>query len=292
MSDGYFEVLAPAHWNVPAVFNSPHSGSIIPPSLLNLSRLTVDELRQSEDSHVDALFSGCQRHGIPLLRALASRAYLDLNREPYELDARMFHESLPGFMNPGSPRVGAGFGTVPRYVSEGEEIYRGRIALAEAVARIDTYYRPYHRMLGALLDAAHEAMGFVLLVDCHSMPSSAVKSRSFSQSVDIVMGDRYGVSCARDLSQEIESFFASQGLKVARNKPYAGGFITENYAAPHQNRHVVQIEVNRALYMNESTLAQHAGFGRLQAILTEFTKFVGVLLSDVVASPAHKLAAE
>ena len=154
-ADYLFEILAPAIWHAPLVFNSPHSGEILPQTLLEQSRLGEMDLRQSEDRAVDQLFIGCLEAGAPMLRALASRAYVDLNREPYEFDPRMFIEPLPGYMNPGSPRVAAGFGTVPRQVGEGVDIYRGRINLQNALQRIETYYKPYHRALGELLRAAH-----------------------------------------------------------------------------------------------------------------------------------------
>jgi N-formylglutamate amidohydrolase len=293
MAQSLFEILAPAHWNAPAVFNSPHSGSIIPLALLQRSQLSQTALRQSEDCFVDALFLGCQQHGMPMLRALASRAYLDLNREPYELDSRMFQESLPGYMNPGSPRVAAGFGTVPRLVIEGQEIYRGKLSLADANQRIDTYYRPYHRTLNALLNEAHTATGHVLLIDCHSMPASAVHTqRQANPHVDLVIGDRHGVSCNRELSNAIQDFFEAQGLHVVRNKPYAGGFITESYGAPQQNRHAIQLELNRALYMDERRQEKHSGFVQIQTVLTNFAVFVSELLQHQDFKLQHPLAAE
>jgi N-formylglutamate amidohydrolase len=294
MAEPLFEILAPAQWNVPAVFNSPHSGAVIPTSLLQRSQLSALALRQSEDCFVDELFLGCQQHGMPMLRALASRAYLDLNREPYELDSRMFQESLPGFMNPGSPRVAAGFGTVPRLVMEGQEIYRGKLALADAMTRIDTYYRPYHRTLNALLNQAHAATGQVLLVDCHSMPASAVRGQgqAFSSKVDMVIGDRHGVSCGRDYANAIHDFFTAQGLHAVRNKPYAGGFITESYGAPQQNRHAIQIELNRELYMDERRQEKTTDFTQVQTILTNFAGFVQSLMRETDLKLQYPLAAE
>ncbi len=294
MAQPFFEILAPAHWNVPAVFNSPHSGSDIPPALAQRSQLSTLALRQSEDCFVDELFLGCQAHGMPMLRALASRAYLDLNREPYELDSRMFQESLPGFMNPFSPRVAAGFGTVPRLVIEGQEIYRGKLSLTEAVERIDSYYRPYHRTLTALLNEAHAATGHVLLIDCHSMPSSAVNGphQPYSSKVDMVIGDRHGVSCGRELANAIQDFFSAQGLHVVRNKPYAGGFITESYGAPQQKRHSLQIEVNRELYMDERLQEKNSGFEQIRQILTNFAIFIQEMLIEKDFQLQHPLAAE
>ncbi len=294
MEQAYFDILAPAHWSVPAVFNSPHSGGYIPPSLIARAQLSRLALLQSQDCFVDELFSGCQQHGIPMLRALASRAYLDLNREPFELDQRMFAENLPGHMNPGSPRVAAGFGTVPRLVIEGQEIYRGKLALAEALSRIEQFYRPYHRTLDTLMNEAHQSTGQVLLIDCHSMPASAVRvAHAPDQAqVDVVVGDRFGASCDRGLACAVHDFFEKRGLRVVRNKPYAGGFITECYGAPQQNRHALQIEINRRLYLNERTQEKHAGFVELRRILTEFAVFVGSLLSEGESAREFRHAAE
>ena len=194
-------------------------------------------------------------HGAPLLRALAPRSYIDLNREPYELDPRMFSGELPGYVNTGSPRVAGGLGTIPRIVSEGEDIYRGRIDFAEARHRIEQVYVPYHRTLSALVNEVMAKAGEVLLVDCHSMPASATAhvAPPVPGTVDVVLGDRFGSSCAEDISAFAEERLQAHGLRVLRNKPYAGGFITQNHGAPHRGQHALQIEINRGLYMNETT---------------------------------------
>ena len=271
MPEPFFEILAPALWQVPIVFNSPHSGSVLPQGFLQSSRLSASALRQSEDCFVDELFCGCKDLGAPLLRALISRAFIDLNREPYELDARMFHESLPGHMNPGSPRVASGLGTIPKLVAEGEEIYRGKIHLDEALTRIEQVYRPYHRALTALLNECYNATGFSLLVDCHSMPSSSVKTLHVP-AADIVLGDRFGAACASDIADTVETLLKNTGLKVLRNRPYAGGFITETHGAPRHNRHALQIEINRALYMDEKTQQKNSNFAEVKMKLQNITQ--------------------
>lgn len=263
MTETYFEILAPAQWQVPVVFNSPHSGSHLPESFLLASRLSQQALRQSEDCFVDELFSDCRNLGAPMLRALISRAYLDLNREPYEFDQRMFHENLPGHMNSASPRVAAGLGTIPKLVAEGEDIYRGKIHLDEALARIEQIYRPYHRTLTALLNECFNATGFALLVDCHSMPASAVKAPHMP-TADIVLGDRFGSACDSEIADAAEAFLQQAGFKVLRNRPYSGGFITETHGTPRHNRHALQIEINRSLYMDEKTQQKNANFKTVQ----------------------------
>lgn len=291
MGDQFFKILAPAHWVVPAVFNSPHSGSIIPDSFLQQSKLSATALRQSEDCFVDELFASCQMQGAPLLHACVSRSFIDLNREPYELDARMFLEDLPGYMNPGSPRVASGLGTIPKLVAEGIEIYRGKIHLNEALSRIDQIYRPYHRTLTALLNECYNATGFALLMDCHSMPSSAVKA-PHQKSIDIVLGDRFGASCNNDIAGEIEKLFVAEGFRVVRNRPYAGGFITETHGAPRNNRHALQIEINRGLYMNEIRMSKLPDFTAIQRSLTKVIAALLAFLPQDTSADHQKLAAE
>lgn len=250
------------------VFNSPHSGSLLPADFRQLSCLTEAQLRQSEDTHVDALVSGCLDVGAPLMRALVSRAYVDLNREPFELDPRMFAERLPGYMNVSSPRVACGLGTIPRTVGDGLNIYDAPLLLADALQRIESIYRPYHRTLAALLEEAHGATGTVLVVDCHSMPASAVAALVHrGPAIDIVLGDRYGCSCDPDLVDSAEACLAAAGLNVVRNKPYAGGFITESHGQPRRGRHALQVEINRSLYMNESTRQPNGDFAALKLVL-------------------------
>ena len=266
-----FEILPPTEWTAPAVFNSPHSGRQFPPHFLRQSRLPLEALRRSEDCYVDELFQACVGHGAPLLRALVPRSYIDLNREPYELDPRMFAGELPGYVNTGSPRVAGGLGTIPRIVSEGEDIYRGRIDFAEVRHRIEHVYVPYHRTLTALANEVMTKAGQVLLVDCHSMPASATAHvvPPAAGTVDVVLGDRFGSSCSEELSAFTEERLAARGLRVLRNKPYAGGFITQNHGAPHRGQHALQIEINRSLYMNETTLEKTGNFQTLSSALGE-----------------------
>jgi len=287
-----FEILTPAVWSAPVVFNSPHSGRWYGEDFLRLTQLSPTALRKSEDCYIDELFMGCLAHGAPMLRAHAPRSYIDLNREPYELDPRMFTGDLPGYVNTNSPRVAGGLGTIPRIVAEGEEIYRGRLVFAEILARIEHIYLPYHRTLAALVDEVQKNNGAMLLVDCHSMPSSAlahVAPAPFG-AIDVVLGDRFGVSCDEAVTCFVERHLVDHGLRVMRNKPYAGGFITHTHGAPLHGRHALQIEINRALYLNETTLEKTSGFEALRATLTSV---IAGLLPEVEArfSPA-RLAAE
>lgn len=284
-----FEILAPASWIAPAVFNSPHSGRSYPQALLRTTRLSPDALRKSEDCYIDELFSSCVDLGAPLLRALLPRAYIDLNREAYEFDPRMFDGELPGYMNTTSPRVAGGLGTIPRLVAEGEEIYRGKLPLAEGIARVENVYRPYHRALKALLEEVMAKSGAVLLVDCHSMPSTPA-SQPRGRLPDVVIGDRYGASCPEEITHFVEELFRTQGLTTARNAPYAGGFITQNYGSSTFGQNALQIEINRALYMDERTFAKTRQFGPLCKLLEKVLQSLLVALTEF-AAPA-KLAAE
>jgi N-formylglutamate amidohydrolase len=289
-SDG-FEVLTPSDQLRPFVFGSPHSGSDYPASFLEQSRLDSHRVRLSEDTHVDRLFAHVTEAGVPLIRANFPRVYLDLNREPYELDQKMFSEKLPPFVNGRSPRVGAGLGTVPRVVSDGEEIYAGPITVAEALWRIDKLYKPYHAALRRLIAATHVRFGSAVLVDCHSMPST-FRGQDPRNRPDIVLGDRHGTSAARVLTDVAAKALGDLGYKVAINRPYAGGFITEHYGRPARGLHALQIEINRALYMDEKTLEPHGGMDRLAADLRLFTERLIALPGELLVPLQGRSAAE
>lgn len=293
-AEDVLEIIAPAEWTAPMVFNSPHSGSLLPPDFLNQVRLDHRSLRLSEDCFVDELFGGCIAAGAPMLRALFSRSYIDLNREPYELDQRMFFEQLPRHFNMSSPRVACGLGTIPKVVAEGHDIYRGRILLAEALNRIECFYRPYHRALSALLNEAHRATGRVLLVDCHSMPSSAVSEIQAhnERRIDVVLGDRYAASCDPLIAATAEDCLRNAGLNVVRNRPYAGGFFTENQGHPRLGRHALQVEINRCLYTDEGRQTKTANFNAMKDILETLAHTLGTLLADQIPAVDFQMAAE
>ena len=264
--DPPFEVLEPAEWRGPIVFNSPHSGRVYPAGFLAAARLDISTLRRSEDSFVDELIVGTVRRGHPVMRAHFPRCYVDVNREPYELDPRMFDGRLPSFANTRSMRVAGGLGTVARVVGDAQEIYHQRIPVDDALRRIEGLYKPYHRALRRLVTRVHRDFGTAILVDCHSMPSLA-GSRDERPRADIVLGDRYGTSCVAGVTDVVETTLHDLGYSVSRNKPYAGGFITEHYGNPPAGLHAIQLEINRALYMDERQFEPTASFGRLAADL-------------------------
>ena len=261
-----FEVIAPRRHALPIVLSSPHSGSCYPEEFLAASRLDAQAIRRSEDTHVDTLMLEAAALGVPLLHANFPRAWLDVNREPYELDPKMFTGALPTYANVRSVRVAGGLGTIARIVSEREEIYARPLAVEAALARIDRVYKPYHRVLRQLVVDTSAAFGLAVLIDCHSMPST-VRGGFGRARPDIVLGDRYGASCAPELTDLSARILARHGYSVTRNKPYAGGFITEHYGRPGRGLHAMQLEVNRGLYMDERTLETHGGFAQLSADL-------------------------
>jgi N-formylglutamate amidohydrolase len=260
--DPPYDVIEPDRTSGPVVFNSPHSGSVYPRSFLTAARLDHATLRRSEDSFVDELIAGVVTRGYPMMRAHFPRCYVDVNREPYELDPRMFDGRLPSFANTRSMRVAGGLGTVARVVGDAQEIYDQRISVDDALRRIESLYKPYHRALRKLFTKVHADFGAAILIDCHSMPS-ATGSRDDRPRSDIVIGDRYGTSCVPAVAEMAEEVLRSLGYSVSRNKPYAGGFITEHYGNPAAGLHALQIEMNRALYMDERSHERIAGFRRL-----------------------------
>jgi N-formylglutamate amidohydrolase len=277
--DPPFEILEPPTWRGPIVFNSPHSGSIYPRHFLDASRLELRTLRRSEDSFVDELMLGVVERGHPLMRAHFPRCYVDVNREPYELDPRMFEGRLPSFANTRSMRVAGGLGTIARVVGEAQEIYDRRIPVDDAMRRIDALYKPYHRALRRLVTRMHREFGTVILIDCHSMPSTA-GGKDDRPRADIVLGDRYGTSCVGLISELVDAQLQSLGYSVSRNKPYAGGFITEHYGNPAAGLHAIQLEVNRSLYMDESRFEPIATFAKVAADLGSLADALGTIALD------------
>ncbi|SHG36304.1 N-formylglutamate amidohydrolase [Kaistia soli DSM 19436] len=271
-----FEVVAPADQRLPFVFNSPHSGRAYPADFLAASRLDERAIRRSEDTYVDELFLSVVPLGAPLMRAHFPRAWLDVNREPYELDPGMFDGELPPYANVRSMRVAGGLGTIARVVSENVEIYAHPLQVAEALDRIEGVYKPYHAALDTLLQATRQRFGFAVLVDCHSMPSS-VRTAPGRVRADFVLGDRYGASCAPEIADAAATVLTELGYTVARNKPYAGGYITEHYGRPAEGLHALQVEINRGLYMNERNFQPTADFIRVAADIVAFARALSEL---------------
>jgi N-formylglutamate amidohydrolase len=245
----------------PLVFASPHSGRLYPEVMMAASRLDASAIRRSEDAYVDGLIERAPEHGASVIAAQLARVYMDVNREPWELDPAMFEDELPAYARSRSARVAAGLGAIARVVREGEEIYTRKLCFAEARARVEAVHTPYHDALAKLVREAREAHGVAVLIDWHSMPAAA------AQGGEIVLGDRFGGACSPAFSAMVERTLKAMGYIVARNCPYAGGFTTEHYGRPAYRVHALQIEVCRALYMDEASMQATAGFDRLRGDL-------------------------
>lgn len=270
-----FTLTLPDPQTAPVVFASPHSGRAYGSAFLASARLDPQGLRRSEDSFVDELFQGAASCGAPLLAATFPRAYCDPNREAWELDPGMFDGPLPAWVNTTSPRVGAGLGTIARIVASGESIYRGKLKFIEAEDRIEGCWKPYHIALNDLLGQTRRRFSRCLLVDCHSMPSQSKGGQP-----DFVLGDAHGTSCSPAVIRHVEHVLNGLGYSVRRNDPYAGGYVTRHYGRPREGIHALQIEISRALYMDEGRFERRPGFTRLQEHLT------GLARSLASAAPA------
>ena len=274
------EVIYPEGGLAPLVVSSPHSGWIYPPSLLAAVSIQMAELRRLEDGCVDRLFEGAPALGAPLLRARFARAYIDPNRDVYDLDPELFRPPLPPHVKESS-KARAGLGTIPSRIG-GRRIYHGTLPFAEAERRIDLAYAPYHRALQRLLSQAQAEFGNVLLLDCHSMPSlTADGGPGGAEAVDMALGDRYGRSCAPLVIDHADRFLRRAGYRVGRNRPYAGGQITARYGRPEVGLNALQIEVRRDLYMDERTLEPGPGLAPLaeviRALMRELVAVIGLV---------------
>jgi N-formylglutamate amidohydrolase len=285
-----FEMRPPRSRTVPLVLASPHSGADYPDEFLASSRLDPLTLRRSEDSFVDEIFAAAPELGAPLVAARFPRAYLDVNREPWELDPTMFADALPNYVNIRSPRVRMGLGTIARVVASGEEIYARKLRFTEARTRVETLYHPYHQALRHLVLDTEAAFGGCLLIDCHSMPSAASEVGGQGPA-DIVLGDCHGTACAPEIIEAARSFLTRRNFAVALNTPYAGGFTTSHYGNPRRGRHALQIEINRALYMDERRVRRKPELARLAAEMTALVTYLGEIIGERLGE-APRAAAE
>jgi N-formylglutamate amidohydrolase len=278
-----FRVYGPKPGSAPSplLFASPHSGRIYPEGLRQASRLSDLDLSRSEDALVDRLLEAAPDLGVTVIAARFARVYVDVNREPWELDPAMFRDPLPAFVERRSPRVAAGLGVIARTVGDGREIYRRPLGFAEAAERVMRVHTPYHAELSRLIERTRSDLGLAVLIDWHSMPSAAAKYGP-GPGRDVVLGDRFGRACAPGLTARLEAGFSALGYDVARNFPYSGGYTTETYGRPETGVHAIQIELNRALYLDEVARRPTAGFARLQADLERLiTALVDVEWSSI-----------
>ncbi|WP_204112309.1 N-formylglutamate amidohydrolase [Shimia biformata] len=275
----------PARRLSPVVFASPHSGCDYPEWFVRRTLLNAHTIRSSEDAFVDRLFEAAPRFGAPFLKAAAPRALIDLNRAAEELDPAL----IDGIRKrPHNPRIASGLGVIPRVVAQGRQIYSGKLALDEANRRIDTYWRPYHEKLQALLAESRQAFGRAILIDCHSMPHEALDGVARAgRRPDVVLGDRFGASAASEIVEAVEAAFVREGFAVSRNTPFAGAYVTQHYGRPAKNQHVIQVEIDRSLYMDEARIEPRADFAEFQQRLTRVIAEVAA-----IGRPQERLAAE
>ena len=267
MTSPAYNLCRPDRRETPVIFSSPHSGKEYPAAFLSRSLLDASAIRSSEDAFVDELFASAPQMGAPLIAACAPRAYIDLNRAADELDPAL----IEGVMRaPHNPRVNSGLGVIPRVVANGRAIYDGKIGLREAQQRIDRLWHPYHAALRVLIEESLSAFGEAVLIDCHSMPHEAIEAhaRPGQPRPDVVLGDRFGAASGREVMEAVEAAFTEAGFRVARNAPFAGAYIAQAYGRPSRCQHVVQIEIDRGLYMNEQRITRRADFGAFQALMT------------------------
>ena len=261
-----FKLLRPERQTTPVVFASPHSGRDYPWAFLRRSVLDERLIRSSEDAFIDLLFDAAPNHGAPLLASTAPRAFIDLNRSSDELDPALIADIRKSTHN---PRVTSGLGVIPRVVANGREIYSGKLTLDEARGRVRDYWRPYHDCLRDLLSETLQSFGKAILIDCHSMPHEAIDSMSApgEPRPDIVLGDRFGSSADQLVVDQIEAAFAAAGLLVSRNSPFAGAYTAQHYGRPSRGRHVIQVEIDRSLYMNEKLVRPSGKFPGFQSLI-------------------------
>jgi len=281
MTKPAYRLTLPEQRATSVVFSSPHSGRDYPWSFLRRSQLDERAVRSSEDAFVDLLFSDAPLLGAPLLAAIAPRAYVDLNRAADELDSALI-EGLRAQIN--TPRVNSGLGVIPRVVANGRAIQSGKIPLSEARGRLDDWWMPYHAQLQALLDQSRTLFGEAILVDCHSMPHAAIDgiTRRGRPRPEVILGDRFGASAQVEITDRIEAAFVARGFRVARNSPFAGAYIVQHYGRPSERQHAVQIEIDRALYMDEVQVRPSRNFQNVRDLLKR-------IIVDIIAVGHGKL---
>ncbi|WP_299421321.1 N-formylglutamate amidohydrolase [uncultured Shimia sp.] len=280
-----YRIFEPQTVQTSVVFASPHSGCDYPEWFIRRSLLNAHTIRSSEDAFVDQLFAEAPNFGAPFLVAQAPRALLDLNRAAEELDPAL----IQGVRKVGhNPRVASGLGVIPRVVANGRAIYHGKMTRAEAEDRIETYWRPYHSALQNLLETARQDFGEAILIDCHSMPREAVQgaTRRGTPRPEIVLGDRFGAAADVELVDQIEAAFVKAGFVVSRNTPFAGAYVTQHYGRPLRAQHAIQIEIDRSLYMDETTIQPHSDYESFRERLTQVVAQIAQLGKPEVNSLA------
>ncbi|CAM3528472.1 N-formylglutamate amidohydrolase [Paracoccus nototheniae] len=283
--DPTYVLTRPDVWQSGVIFASPHSGHDYPAWFLRETRLPVSALRSSEDAFIDRLIAPALRHGAVTLAARIPRCIVDLNRGPDEIDPLVVR-GVP--RHPLNQRTLAGLGVIPRVVSQGRTIHDRQIDRAEADRRIATCWRPYHGALAALIAEARARFGQAILIDMHSMPHDALGHLQ-GMRPDMVLGNRHGLSAAARISDAVSASAETEGWTVRRNSPFSGAYICSAYGRPAQNIHVVQLEIDRSLYMDEGTITPRADFDDFAA---RIDRMIARLVAIRADQPGGRIAAE
>lgn len=278
-------IVEPVSLTSGVVFALPHSGRDYGVSFLNQSILDQLSIRSSEDAFLDQLIDGIEKYGAPKIIANAPRAFIDLNRSTDELDPALISGIKNNIKN---PRISSGLGVIPRVVSHGKEIYRGKLSFEQAQSRIKYYWKPYHTDLSNLLQRSQSVFGQSLLIDIHSMPHEAVSTQSsFIKPPEIVVGDRFGMSSDPEFTNLVISILKQHDFRVAKNTPFAGAFITKHHGKVKKRIHALQLEIDRSLYMDEEKISPNSEFEELKTRL-----FPALIQISSLICKSEKIAAE
>ncbi|MEZ5647405.1 MAG: N-formylglutamate amidohydrolase [Alphaproteobacteria bacterium] len=259
-----YDIVYPQDITLPLILDSPHSGTLYPSDFRAAAPLHL--LQQGEDRHVDDLYHAAPSHGATFLKALFPRVYIDANRHIDDLDASLIDGAWPTPLKPGE-KTALGQGLIWKKCANGLAIYDRQLTITETQARINNYYLPYHQTLRSLIEAAHQKFNTVWHINCHSMPSissSVCKEGPGHRRPDFTLGDRFGTTCSPEFTLYVKSILEDLGYYVTTNDPYAGAELVRAYSHPPSQRHSLQIEINRALYMDECSFCKTAGFDQLQ----------------------------
>ena len=272
---GVYRLDTPMGAGIPLVLDSPHSGSTYPETFD--TTVPINVLRRAEDMYVDDLFADGPKLGASLVSALYPRSFIDPNRAVRDLDCDLLEEPWPEPVQ-ATEKARLGHGLIWRVCPPDFPIYGRRLSVEEVRERIDKYWMPYHQTLQQCMDETQALFGMAWHFNCHSMPSSSLPRESQFNSIrraDFVLGDRDGTTCDREFLNIVGGTLTGFGYRVRINDPYKGVEIVRRHGRPDIGRNSLQIEINRALYMNEETFERTPYYATLKTHLSELIKVVG-----------------
>ncbi len=265
---------------VPVLISVPHAGRDYPQPIFDNLRIAPVDLLRLEDRYADLLARDVAKAGFPVIIAHKARTWIDLNRDTDDIDVEM----IVGLARSGRPAPGAkqrgGLGLIPRRLSGSGEIWKGKFDAASLAERIDSFHRPYHDSIAAILKNMRDRFGVAILLDLHSMPSI--------DGAQFVVGDRFGRSSASRYSEMLMAVVRDRGFDVALNHPYSGEYMLRRHGNVGRNVHAIQLEVDRALYLDASFREPGVGVSATSALVAELTQ----CLAEIGAGQQTLLAAE